>query len=574
MRWSYLIPRAVLLLSFWGFFAFAFDPLLRHATIIAGQEVAGARVELVGLSTSFFPPTLKMSRASIANRFAPDENLAEFEELSLELEGDPLLRKAFIVREGSVTGLRWSTARAESGKLESSIFDGLGRALKIEGLSGLGDDWIDRLGEQAKLQLDPQQLETVRVAGELRQEWSERFESYEQRVQALEARAKQIERSVRTTEGDTLGKLDAYRQAAVDVKQLLADAQQIRQELEQLPNVAQGDFQRLDAAYELDRREIENKLQVASLDPNAICEALLGRELSARLEEHLAWLRVIREHVAWGLEPPEPMRMRGEGIVFAARHELPGFLVRSLQVSGFAELDGQNIPFEGTLSGLTTDPAVYGQPALVHVSAQAPQQIELDAMLDHTSDTRVHQFSVSYTSAEPRTTTIGDPQGVALSVAADTLKVTTFLEFVGENLSGEITFHQEPVTVTVAGSDHGHLHLQQILEDALQQVDTLDAAITLTGTQAEPQLSLETNVGSSVTDGLNEALGEAVARQRENLLTHLDHTLQQETAELRQLMGDRYRDIVAELDLNENQSQLLIQRFAGRPIDVQQLFRR
>ncbi len=578
MRWSYLIPRGVLLLIFWAFFAFAFDPLLHRASLTAGREAVGARVEMKELTTSFFPPVLDVRDVKIANRFSPGKNLIEFDELHFELEGDPLLRRTFVVSEGRISGLKWSTERGDDGSVDSSIFDGLGRVLQMDGLGDraaeLGKEGLQELIEHAGLQLDPRQLETVRVADELQGQWTGRFEDYEQRVGQLEAQAKNIERGVRDVEGSTLEKLATYRRSAAEVEQLIGDAQRIRRELTQLPGAAQSDFRRLDSARLRDQRMISEKLKLLSLNPEVLSEALLGRELADQLEQNIAWMRVIQQQVEFAVDPPEPERMRGDDILFTTGHELPTFLIRTLKVSGQADLNGEMLPFAGTISGLSSDPRLYGRPVILHAALEGQAVIELDAMFDHTQDLPVQQFAMTSRLPQPTTTQLGDPDGVALTVEAQSLNTRAFLEIRGDRLSGELTLSHEPVALKLAESGDLNADLRRILNTALKDVHRLDAAVSLAGTVEEPKLKLRSNLGPQMSEGLNRVLRAELETHRQKLLAELDAAAQQRSANLRQLMQDRYRNVLAQLDLNENQAQLLVQRFAGRSIDLPNLLRR
>lgn len=117
MRWTYLLPRAILIGLVWAFFHYGFDPVLRRGMIYSGQRAARAKVEIAGLQTTFFAPTVKASNVQIADRKHPGTNLVEFADLHAKIEGLPLLKRSYIVEEASVAGLQWGTQRADSGLL-------------------------------------------------------------------------------------------------------------------------------------------------------------------------------------------------------------------------------------------------------------------------------------------------------------------------------------------------------------------------------------------------------------------------------------------------------------------------
>src|SRR5690606_24544126 len=104
MNWKYIVPRAVLVLAIWSFFAFGFDPLLRRAAVATGQKAVGARVEIDAVETKFLSPALALRNVQIADRSKPDTNLIEFDEFRVRLEGRPLLQRAFVAEEAAMTG--------------------------------------------------------------------------------------------------------------------------------------------------------------------------------------------------------------------------------------------------------------------------------------------------------------------------------------------------------------------------------------------------------------------------------------------------------------------------------------
>ncbi len=87
MRWKYLVPRIVIVGLVWSFFVWAFDPILRWSLVKTGQKMNGAKVDVLGLKTQFFPPAVELSGVQIADKGKPGRNLVEFETFRLQLAG-------------------------------------------------------------------------------------------------------------------------------------------------------------------------------------------------------------------------------------------------------------------------------------------------------------------------------------------------------------------------------------------------------------------------------------------------------------------------------------------------------
>jgi len=101
MRWKYIVPRAVVLAALWGFFAFGFDPLLKHEVVVEGQSAVTAKVDVATIQTSFFPPAISVTGVRVANHGKPGTNLVEFE-----------LARNESAQRGAGRRNRWSSKKA------------------------------------------------------------------------------------------------------------------------------------------------------------------------------------------------------------------------------------------------------------------------------------------------------------------------------------------------------------------------------------------------------------------------------------------------------------------------------
>ena len=171
MRWSYLIPRLIIIGIIWGFMAFGFDPLVRYSAVQTLQSITGAKADVNQLRTGFFPPALTVNAVALASKRKPGTNLLEFSELCFNLAGDPLLRKSFVVDEAIVTGIRFGTSRSDNGQLEiDPEEEDSGPTIPpwlTEKLKNAGDEWLEQFTQQAEKHLDPNILESWRVGNEL-----------------------------------------------------------------------------------------------------------------------------------------------------------------------------------------------------------------------------------------------------------------------------------------------------------------------------------------------------------------------------------------------------------------------
>ncbi len=578
MRWKYIIPRALLLAAIWAFFTFAFDPLLHRELVTVGEGAVSAKVEIAGVATGFFPPHLSIAETRIANHNQPGTNLVEFDALEMHLEGGPLLKKSFIVDKGSITGLRWGTSREDSGLLpetpahrdapEAAAKQSTGQTNKIEDeMLGQGKAFLSGLADRGKLELDPQQFESVRLGPDLEKRWTAAFDDYQKRADSLKTEIETIESQVKSHDGNKLERLEAYRSATSNSAKLLQEIKQLKGEIDTHNRQARNDFAALKQAREHDLAKIREKADLFQMDPQQLTEYLLGPELERRLAEAIEWTQWLRERVAAAKEP-QPVRQRGQEITFPRNPETPKYLIKLLDVSGERELEGQPLTFEGTVAGITSDPVIYGDPVIVRLKGSGAADLKLEAEFDYTKPKAepTHTVVFSYAADHPGALHLGDDHSLAVTVAADALSCHAEIKLIGEDLSGTLNLRQEPATLTAhMASAGGELeeHALRALEDAFNGIKAIEADVGISGRLSAPRLSITSNLGTQIAGGVSAAFEHQIDQGREELAARLDAEAKKQSVQLQQLFKQRSQLLASRLNVTEQQVNDLAQQLTG-----------
>lgn len=604
MRWTYLLPRAILVGLVWSFFHYGFDPLLRGGMIYSGQRAARAKVDIAGLETTFFAPTIKAANVQVADRKHPGTNLVEFTDLQAKLEGQPLMKRSFIVEEASVSGLKWGTKRGDSGLLPGDeepdlSEDSHGQMLDNvkQELLARSKDWLAGLVDRAKLDFDPNQFESVRLGQELEERWPKEFGRYEEELKALKQRIDELQKSVKVKGGNELEQINRYSKTAKDAKQLLNELEQIKQQLAQTMQQAQDDLHALDEAKSHDLNKIKEKADLLHLDPNEVTELLLGPELTNRLETAIGWAKFIRERIQLATDEPKPERMRGETIVFKRKDELPLFLIRLLNVDGEGDFSGEQLAFKGSISGITSNPKVHGKPMVVRIDAvgqpseadsnapttpsangiqltsgdtgkrglQAPAlNVQLKAVLDYTKDVPEHQLLLSYKEPRPDRREIGKPESIQLAMASRASSCLAELKFVGDDLSGQIDYQQALESITAKlGTKRfkGDDRVLAVIQDVVAGIRKIDAQMQLSGTALKPQFKLRSNLGHELSSGINTAFARQLEAGRRELLVRFEQEATKRSEKLTHLYDEQLQKLTGQLNLNKGEVQEIAQAF-------------
>ncbi|MCA9113704.1 MAG: TIGR03545 family protein [Planctomycetaceae bacterium] len=572
MRWSYLIPRLILVTIVWSFFAFAFDPLVRYAVVAGGQAAIGARVNVDDLQTEFFPPSINVGRIQLADAAHPGTNLMETSGLTLQLEGRPLLEKRFVVREATLRGVQWGTERADSGLLDTppgtpTDLTSVPTGGVKEWIAEKSKDSLTAMLEAAKAGLDPRVLESVRLTEQKHEWWNRRFTEYQKQLHQLEERTKTLQDGVEQAKGNAFEKLEAYQKAAGEVRVLLGEADRIRREINDLPQIAQLDFREIDAARQRDQQQVVDMVQSFRIDSETLARSLLGPELSDKLQQSLDWMTRIRTGLAKISAEPEPERYRGVDIVFNTREPEPRLLIHRLLLDGSTKYESRTVSFSGMVTDLTSSPQLHGIPCVARIKATdgAGADIVLQATLDETRENASHQLLLDVALARPLEWMLGrSTDEFQLKASAGASSWRADLQLAGEKISGTVSLLQKETQLSPVLSKPMEEQFGSVLRHTTDSITQVEAYIAVTGTVLEPKWTVTSPLGGQLAGAVNSVFQQEVETRRTQLVARMNQEIDQRLAGFEQSLNTQYSSVLSQLDLRELRAKELIQRVAGR----------
>ncbi|MHC4878502.1 MAG: TIGR03545 family protein [Planctomycetota bacterium] len=574
-RWGYLISRGTIIALVWAFFAFLFDPLLRMGAITAGQQAAQAKVDIEGLDTELFPPRVNLTSVAVANSKEPGTNLVEFAELTGDVDGMALLRGSYVIDKATVTGLTWGTERDDSGLLDDTEVpeeEDEGEGVDFE---KLGRDWAQGVFERAKLEYDPRNLESVRLADQLEDEWKHDFDDLESRAKTIEDQYKQLEDLIKLAKGgNPLKKIEVYRKVAQDGKRLLNDVQLVRIDLQKLPGKATNDLGDLNEARKRDQEEIKRKVNELIVDQDKLSEFLLGPELHHKVKTTLSWVKWANRTADQFKSDPKPEHMRGEDVLFHRDEELPKYLARLINVDGNGRIGDDDLWVEGTIADVCSDPILYGKPTVIRMKGRGEAIVDFKGELDRTTAIPQNEVDLVYDLDSPTTQRLGDSDSLEIEVQAESTQWRVDVTTVGEELSGKLFLTQQPVLLTPHVKEGVDEAIVRVIHASVQTIDRVEASVALSGTLDRPKLKLSTNLGPAIANGVKRGLGNEMSAQKDAMVAQLNQRLNARDQKLRGMFNERYSEIFKDLNGKQDLLRNLTPTIATeRGFDPTKLFR-
>lgn len=578
MRWSYLIPRLILVAVVWACTAFGLDPLLRYSTVKTTQAMIGAKADVRELRSELFPPQLTIDGVALASAKRPGTNLLSFDKLQLKLAGDPLLHRSFVVDEASMTGVRFGTSRNDSGLLDPrSEPEPAEPSWLTERLRSLGDEWLDDVTAQLKGQVDPNVLETYRVGNELYAKWDAAFNEMKVRIESYKPRIDDIRKRIDTAKhAEPLQQIDIYLNVARKSDQLLQEGQLMQQEIQAVTPIVRQDFQRLDQARLNDQQMVVQKVRLLKPDGRRISESLIGKELYLQLQQLLSWLETARQYQQDLKQQAKPERGRGRDFEFELFNPTPRLLCRKLKMTGEISLGNHLVPFHAVLANVTSNPKLLGQPAVLNLQTAGRQPARITVAYDATKDTPQTHILADYADADGRRISIGRENRGHLTAKLQDVRWNAKLLLINNDVQGELVLASNLSNSQWTGDPDHPPEFAIAIRQMMANIATVNATVKLSGTTRKPEISIDSDFGQQIADGFQHALTVQLQHLRTRLVAKVDEMVIEQRTRLATKLGSRYQTL-----LNDNtqilgqiqQTQQVVASLRSGRIDPNQVFR-
>ena len=529
-RWRAVGPLLVLfiiLAILWWLFA---DTIARRETQNVGTQLLGAKVEIQDLHIDLAKGDVTIRGLTIASPHEALKNLLQADELVADIDVIPLTEKKLIIDRIAANGLRFGTPRETDGRVAAKS-DGKG---SDDGIAARAlaetREWANQFqvpalqlatGKVSIDSLDPRRLSTLPAAEALgaradsaQKAWQTAYN--ELRLgPTLDSAAATLER-LKTARATDLTTLNEGRQAIERLKRANDRVTALERSVKTGVAGLQGGLAGLDSARRRDYAFARSLLKLPSLDAPEIGAALFAPAAIRPFEKVLYWTQLARRYMPPGLLPrastgPERARRAGEDIRFPKERALPGFLLRSAELSFLLRpTSDQPQRYAGRLTGLTSDPALYGRPMVA--SASGPQ-LAAGAMLNHLRGVPVDTAGA----------TVGGIPLPAFAVPGLPLRLdpgagTTQLGF---NLNGD-TIHARfelrssnvkwaRDTGAGGGQNLTNTTIGDLIWRTVSGISNLELEARLSGALASPRLAVRSNLDQAIASRLRAVVGEEVA---------------------------------------------------------------
>jgi uncharacterized protein (TIGR03545 family) len=549
MRWTYVIPRLIIVGLIWAFMAFGFDPLLRYSAVQSLQAVTGAKVDIGAVRTGFFPPRFSIDAAALASHRKPGLNMLQFDSMNFNLAGAPLLRKSYVVEEASVTGVRFATSRNDNGQLEviRQSDEPEAPSWLTEKLKNAGDEWLENFTEQAKGQLDPNLLESYRLGNQLYVKWDQRFTQMNGLLDQKKQQAKSIQEQMdRARKADTVQQIQLYLQLAQQADLLMRETRLMRNQVQGIVPEVRQDFARLDQARKNDQQQVVHRIQLLKPDTRRISESLMGDQMYLQLHQVLSWLQTARSYQEDLRKPAPPERQRGRDFEFVILEPTPKMLCRKMLISGELMVGSVPTPFEAVLTDVTSDPRILGKPSLLRATTAGERPFELLVQHDATKEISRTDLAAEYTDTTEQQLSAGKADGDRLTASLSNLHWMARMTLVENQVQGQITVSSDFGSPEFRVKNEFAAGLAGVAQQTLAGIQQVHATIQLDGPLQKPNASVTSDLGEQVAAGLDTAFADYLPQLQNLLAAKVSGYADEQRQKLATTFGGRHEQLLAD----------------------------
>jgi len=578
MRWSFIIPRFIIVGLLWGFLVYGVDPLLRYSTVQSVQTVTGAKVDVAKLQTTYFPPSFSIKGLALASVSRRGKNMAEFDEFHVKFEPHALSRRRFVVEDGHIDGLRFDTDRNDDGQLEMTEEpepESSEPSWVTEKLTELGDEWLSNMEAQIKTQIDPNNLETYRLGTGIYEKWDAHFRELVQRGKDFEPRAKALKTDFENAKkGDTLSQIEQYLAVAQEAEVLARDAQAFRIDMTGIKPEVREDFQLLNAARLRDQEKVKHTLQLLKPDPRRISEALLGNTMYLRIQEILSWVELIREYQHRLQDQIEPPRRPGRDFDFWAGNSSPDFLLKSMRLTGTISVNSESVPFKAVLSDVTEDPVLLGRPCVMKLVATGSRPLNLKVTYDATTETPVAEMLADFRDTNAIPIRAGKTGKACLHAVLNDVSWQSRLVLVDNRIEGHLAIDSRLDEMAFTADKDLRPEIVEGVNEAFSHLRTLNALVQISGTLREPHIELDSDVGEQVAEGVKVAFAHQLDIAKAKVMTEVTEYADEQIQMLTSRFAGEYNKLLEdnqELISKAKEVQTLVASLRSGSVDPRSL---
>lgn len=537
-RWWGLVLFVVIAIIYY----LSIDTLIRIAIESAGSQAIGAKVDIASTEFQLSPLSLSIMGLAVSNPKQPMENLFISDSIQLSLDSSHLLRRQVIVDQALISGLQLYTPRTRSGALSSDPVT-----------SADNDSDSKPLTIPGSTLTDPKQI----IAAE-KEAIKAKFKAIENNIKAIE---KQWQKHLAELPDDEA--LEQYQQRWTALKkknwlEKISDTKALQKDIKKdLKKI-----RRLDDQLEKDIATVKSEIKKAKQLPEKEADRLLAeagysggsKELANTLfgSQAKQWLAKVTGLLGsnasddTGTENKTATRGKGQWVHFNEKNPHPDFLIKKAKLSGQFTLSGETIDFSGNINDITHQAKRWHKPTTFAVtgSSAAGAKFNSEGSIDLRNEPN-SQLNAQFQHFKLKDLALSKSESMPISLNSTNLDGTLKATLKGHHINVNANNHFSEADFA-SHSSGSSSKTQQMINDALNDIDNFTLNLKLSGNSEKPNLSIKSNLDKALGSAFKKQASKQLAKYKKQLTAGLEKEFAPDISSLKQ--SDSLGNISEQLD--------------------------
>lgn len=560
-----------LICFFWG------NSFITWALENSIQTIIGAKADIEGFRLNPFNLAVKIDGMQITNPADTWKNIIDTKKISFKLAPEPLFEGKTVIDEIVVEDLTFNTPRQTDGKIvkkKESTPGPLGKAQaklmqNIAQMPILNPATISKNLDVDKITAS-YEFKTDLSAGRIKAELSayqNKWDANLNDIQNLKAEFKSLEHKISQIKNLNSKNLLELKKQLDLIKEIQNSAKQIRTKIRTTDDQFKKDNQMLEDAIKGLRQEAEADYQallalakVPDIGSINFTEALLGKTMVNTSTTFLKLADDLRKSLPAKMEnPPKVKHSRGgQNIIFPGRKTHPRFLIKKVAISGKGTPDSFMDGFyaKGALTGITSEPPIYGLPMTASVLATAPNQasLELNGQINHIAPAFNDQLKVKLKNLPLPQIDLADSDYLPSRIISGKAEIEATMQITPGSMKLKALLTGTNIKSDYSGKSKSDDLISEIVRKTFANLNQIKVNYQVDYIAERLDIKISSNLDRLITDGIKEAVGEKVTGFTRELRAKVDAKLLKEEQVLQQAK-QKYQNEIA-VRINEVQMEL------------------
>jgi uncharacterized protein (TIGR03545 family) len=567
MRWKALIIVIPLLLLFGLGYYFFFDRILETGIESGLEAITGAKVEIDKLHFSITTPSISIQRLQITNPNNTWRNMIETGEMQCKLAWKPLFSGKFVIEKIALREFMLDTPRKTNGKINHPPPKGpygktqskLQKAfanIPLFNSSLLQGEIIQNTekllaGYKFQTHVDTEAIKTQISKSSI--EWNQDLEKLGQdklKLQTIDDQLKALKVNQLKTVPELTNALNAVNAINQSVNEIRTDIDTTKIGFQSQLDVVSLEINKLATTARQDYEALLKLAKIPDFKNISFTEILLGKSLVNQTSQIIDLVDKIQAFLPPPTKnPPKKNHPRGgQDIIFPGRRTYPNFLIEYIGISARKNELPQNGGFyaQGTVTGITSDPPIYGAPLRIDLTGNTPGNLylALRGNMDHITKRIDDKFSLEVANLAIPNLNIGEQAYLPKSISVGSTAIRTNLEITSDEFSLDLVIDGKNMVwsygvgqPTAASGTTGEL-LESVVRETLARMNQVTISYRLTGRNQQLAVSISSNLDKLFNERLSQVIDEKFAKLKQDVKAQVDRELQTKQQELESILNN------------------------------------